>query len=137
MNVPLDMNRQRILNFNPYVVNVWNCHFKITTGGWPTQFLQGREINTVAQYSNFTIFKITITTKDTFKSPGQYMLSFKNSNRLFHFSNNGFNQIDITLNWGLDNNSLLNFVYLSTMRDQEYQRKYLLLYMSNYHYYKV
>ena len=37
------------------------------------------------------------------------MLSSKNSNRLFHFNNNGFNQIDITLNWGLDNNSLLKF----------------------------
>ena len=26
MNVPSDMNIQRLLNFNPYVTNVWNCH---------------------------------------------------------------------------------------------------------------
>ena len=40
------------------------------------------------------------------------MLSFKNSNCLFHFNNSGFNQMDITLNWALDNNSILNYVYL-------------------------
>ena len=28
MNAPIDMNRQKILNFNRYVINVWNCHFK-------------------------------------------------------------------------------------------------------------
>ena len=112
-NVTLDMNRQKILNFNPSVINVWNCHFKKNTRGRSQlNFLYGSEMNTVAQYSNFTIFKIKITTKDTFKSPGQYMLSFKNSDRLFHFNNNGFNQIDFTLNWALDNNSLLNYVYL-------------------------
>ena len=40
------------------------------------------------------------------------MLSFENSNRLFHLNNNGFNQMDIILNWALDNNRLLNYVYL-------------------------
>ena len=39
------------------------------------------------------------------------MLSFENSDRLVSFYNSGFNQIEITLNWALDNNSLLNFVY--------------------------
>ena len=113
MNVPLDMNRQRIPNFNPYVINVWNCHFKTNTRGRSQiSFSNGRHINTVAQYSNFTILKIRITTKDTFSSPRQYMLTFKNSNCLFNLNHNGFNQMDNTLNWGLDNNSLLNYVYL-------------------------
>ena len=40
------------------------------------------------------------------------MLSFKNYNGLFYLHNNGINQMDITLNWALDNNSLLNYVYL-------------------------
>ena len=28
MNAPIDMNRPKILNFNRYVINVWNCHLK-------------------------------------------------------------------------------------------------------------
>ena len=28
MNAPIDMNRQKVLNFNRYVINVWNCHLK-------------------------------------------------------------------------------------------------------------
>lgn len=75
-------------------------------------FQNGHHINTVVQYSSFTILKITITTKVTFSSPGQYMLSFKNYNGLFYLHNNGINQMDITLNWALDNNSLFNYVYL-------------------------
>lgn len=26
MLVPLDINGQRILNFNPYIINAWNCY---------------------------------------------------------------------------------------------------------------
>ena len=33
MNVLLDMNRQRILNFNRYVINIGDCHLKKNTGG--------------------------------------------------------------------------------------------------------
>ena len=28
MKLSQQNNRQKLLNFNPYVVNVWNCHFK-------------------------------------------------------------------------------------------------------------
>ena len=34
-----------------------------------TKFLRGKEMNTVTQYSNFTIFKLT---KDIFRNTGQY-----------------------------------------------------------------
>ena len=27
-NVPLDITGQRTLNFNPHVINAWNCHFE-------------------------------------------------------------------------------------------------------------
>ena len=81
MNVPLDV--QKILNFNPYVINVWIYHFKRNARGRGQ--LNFQMAVPVAQYSNFTIFKITVTTKDTFKIPGQYMLSFENSNRLVSF----------------------------------------------------
>lgn len=107
MNVPLDMSGQRILNFNPYVINVWNCHFeKNTRGRGILNFLCGKEINTVTQYSNLTIFKITITTKNIFRNAGQYTLSFKRSNHSFNLNNEGINQIDINVNnWIIDKNS--------------------------------
>ena len=28
MNAPIDMNRQKVLNFNRYVINVWNFHLR-------------------------------------------------------------------------------------------------------------
>ena len=40
------------------------------------KFSYGRDIDTVAQHSNFTIFKITLTRKDTFKGPRQYTLRY-------------------------------------------------------------
>lgn len=91
-NVPLDMNGQRTLNFNPHVINAWNT------------------VNTVAQYSNFTIFKITITTKDIFRNTGQYALSFKRCNHSFNLNNEGINQTGINVNnWIIDKNSLMTF----------------------------
>ena len=110
------MNGQRILNFNPHVINAWNCHFKKRILE-VLNFLCGEEINTVAQYSNFTIFKITITTKDIFRNTGQYTMSFKRSNFSFNLNNEGINQIGITVNnWIIDKNSSLNFVYLRNRR---------------------
>ena len=67
-NVLLDMNGQGILNLNPYVINVWNSHFE-KKNTRRTKFLRGKEMNTVTQYSNFTIFKLT---KDIFRNTGQY-----------------------------------------------------------------
>ena len=46
-NVPLDMNGQRTLNFNPHVINAWNCHFEKRILD-VLHFLCGEEINTVA-----------------------------------------------------------------------------------------
>ena len=114
-NVPLDMNGQRILNFNPYVINVWNCHFEKKLN--VLNFLCGKEVNTVAKYSNFKIFKITITTKDIFRNTGQYTLSFKRSNHSFNLNNEGINQIDINANnWIIDKNSSLTLVHLRNRR---------------------
>ena len=47
-------------------------------------------MNTVTQYSNFTIFKLT---KDIFRNTGQYTLSFKRSNHSFNLNKEGINQI--------------------------------------------
>ena len=70
-------------------------------------FLRGKEMNTVTQYSSFTIFKLT---KDTFRNTGQYTLSFKRSNHSFNLNNEGINQIDINVNnCVIDKNSSLNF----------------------------
>ena len=52
-------------------------------------------MNTVTQYSNFTIFKLT---KDIFRNTGQYTLSFKRSNHFFNLNNEGINQIDNNVN---------------------------------------
>ena len=112
-NVPLDMNGQRILNLNPYVINVWNSHFKKKILE-VLNFLRGKEMNTVTHYSNFTISKLT---KDIFRNTGQYTLSFKRSNHSFNLNNEGINQTDINVNnCIIDKNSSLNFVYLRIRR---------------------
>ena len=114
-NVPLDMNGQRTLNFNPHVINAWNCHFEKRILD-VLVFLCGEEINTVAQYSNFTIFKIAITTKDIFRNTGQYTLSFKRCNHSFNL-NEGINQTGINVNnWIINKYSSFNFVYLCNRR---------------------
>lgn len=76
-------------------------------------FLCEKEINTRAQYSNFTIFKKTITTKDIFRNTWQYTLSFKRPNHSFDLNNEGINQIDINVNsWIINkNSSLILFMY--------------------------
>ena len=57
MNAPIDMNKQKILNFNRYVINVWNFHFKkILEVEDNSIFLYGREINTAAQQEYPTNF---------------------------------------------------------------------------------
>ena len=134
-NVPLDMNGQRTLNFNAHVINAWNCHFEKRILE-VLNFLCGEEINTVTQYSNFTIFKITITTKDIFRNTGQYTLSFKRYNHSFNLNNEGINQSGINVNnWKIDKHSSFNFIF--AIEDQLCQREFLLLFMSKYHYYKV
>ena len=58
-NVPLDMNGQRILNLNPYVINVWNSHFeKKNTGGTKfSTWKRNEHSNTILKFYNFQINK--------------------------------------------------------------------------------
>ena len=44
-NVPLDINGQRRLNFNPHVINAWNCHFE-------TQYIN-KHSSTILKFYNF------------------------------------------------------------------------------------
>ena len=65
MLVPLNLNNQQMLNLNPYIINVWNCYFekKITRSESILKFLSENEINTTAQYTNFTILKLLLSSK--------------------------------------------------------------------------